>query len=134
MQALHWLWRRQVCLHLRRLGFKDAAACGDNLVAALRRKGPTAAVAIDHACLCESMDVVGRFGFGFDCRAVRCNLSQPLHHAARLTPNTTMRSSATSQRCRLRARGYNRLRARGYNIRARCNAGCNDDLLYMLSC
>ena len=32
------------------------------------------AVAIDHACLCESMDVVGRFGFGFDCRAVRCCL------------------------------------------------------------
>ncbi len=70
------------------MGFKDAAVCGDTLVAALRRKGPTAAVAIDHACLCESMDLVGRFGFGFDCRAVRCAILWPLQ-----IPSTKTNSS-----------------------------------------
>ena len=79
------MFNADVSLCVVRLGFKDAAICGDSLVAALRGKGPTAAVAVDHACLCESMDVVGRFGFGFDCGAVRCVAGQLFARAPTLT-------------------------------------------------
>ena len=46
-----------------RRGYKYVAACGDKLVEVLRAKGPDVVVDVDHACLCETIDTIGLYGF-----------------------------------------------------------------------
>ena len=48
--------------------------CGDRLVEVLKTLGPDRTVDIDHACLCETMDMIGLFGFGHEFNALRCNI------------------------------------------------------------
>ena len=56
---------------LSRKGFKHAATCGDRLVEVLKRMGAGTAVDVDHACLCETMDMIGLFGFHHEFNALR---------------------------------------------------------------
>lgn len=54
-----------------RAGFKHTAAACAELLQVLRAAGSDTAVDMDEALLCETMDMLGRFGFGHDFEAVR---------------------------------------------------------------
>lgn len=54
-----------------RLGFKHVLSFQQQLVAVLRANGPQKAVDIDNAALRESLDVIGRLGFGMDFNATQ---------------------------------------------------------------
>lgn len=76
------LARRDLFLHLSmacvlRRGYKYVAACGDKLVEALRVKGPDIAVDVDHACLCETIDTIGLYGFRHNFNALGCAPTVP---------------------------------------------------------
>ena len=58
-----------VCL--LRDGFKHAVTCGEQLVEVLRVKGPDASVDIDQACISETTDMIGLFGFRCSFNAIR---------------------------------------------------------------
>jgi len=75
-RILVYLFRRasKPSQHACRDGFKHTAACGDKLVHVLLAKGPDAVVDIDQACLAETMDMIGLFGFHYDFNAIRLAL------------------------------------------------------------
>ena len=58
---------------MSRRGYKHVAACGDKLVEVLHAKGPHAAVDVDHACLCETIDTIGLYGFRHSFNALGCS-------------------------------------------------------------
>ena len=58
-----------------RNGFRHITATCAELVGILHAAGPGAAVDMDQACLCETMDVIGLFGFGQGFQAVKCAIS-----------------------------------------------------------
>lgn len=89
MMLLHLCVR----ISLHRKGFKHAASCGDELVAVLKEKALGAApVDINHACLCETMDMIGLFGFGHEFHAVRYLLPSHYAHKERLVSLTQKRT------------------------------------------
>jgi NADPH:quinone reductase-like Zn-dependent oxidoreductase len=55
---------------LHRRGYKHVGACGDKLVEVLRSKGADDAVDVDHACLSETIDTIGLYGFRHDFNAL----------------------------------------------------------------
>lgn len=61
----------------RRNGFRHITATCAELVSMLHAAGPGTALDMDQACLCETMDVIGLFGFGQGFEAVKCALFQP---------------------------------------------------------
>ncbi len=55
-----------------RNGFRHITATCAELVDILHAVPPGRAVDVDQACLCETMDVIGLFGFGQSFEAVKC--------------------------------------------------------------
>ena len=55
-----------------RRGYKHVAACGNKLTEVLRVKGADVAVDVDHACLCETIDTIGLYGFNHNFNALGC--------------------------------------------------------------
>ena len=72
------MWTTTPSTCVRRRGYKHVAACGDKLTEVLRAKGPDAAVDVDHACLCETIDTIGLYGFNHSFNALGCRASPPL--------------------------------------------------------
>ena len=57
---------------LPRNGFRHITATCAELVGILHAAGSGVALDMDRACLCETMDVIGLFGFGQSFEAVTC--------------------------------------------------------------
>ncbi len=60
------------CGRHRRNGYRHITATCAELVSVLHAAGPEAALDMDQACMCETMDVIGLFGFGQGFEAVKC--------------------------------------------------------------